>query len=290
LIAPSAADNLRIMTLFILPFPNVDPVAFSFGPLTVRWYGLAYVFGFLAMWAYAYRIAANDRLWGARPHPNPSSLNDLVLYSMLGTVIGGRLGQVFFYESHYYLAHPLEVFALWNGGMSFHGGLVGVVLAILYFAYRHRFPTLTIGDLCCAVSPIAIFLVRIANFIQQEHAGRPAHVPWAVIFPDVDATPRHPSQLYEAFTEGLLLLFIAGIAVRKGGLRLPGLLTGLFMLGYALARIAMEFFREPDPELERVAYGLTMGMLLSLPMAAIGLALIIRSVRLARGSEYVQGH
>jgi phosphatidylglycerol:prolipoprotein diacylglycerol transferase len=132
------------------------------------------------------------------------------------------------------------------------------------------------------VAPIPIFLVRIANFIQQEHAGRPAHVPWAVVFPDVDALPRHPSQLYEASTEGLLLLLIVGIAVRSGGLRSPGLLTGLFMLGYALARIAMEFFREPDPELERLPHGMTMGMVLSLPMAVIGLALIIRSIWLAR--------
>jgi phosphatidylglycerol:prolipoprotein diacylglycerol transferase len=278
------------MTVFVVPFPSVDPVAFSFGPLAVRWYALAYIFGLLGSWAYAYRLAQNNQLWDKRPHPTPESLSDLLLYGMLGTIIGGRLGQVLFYEPHYYLAHPLEIFALWNGGMSFHGGFIGVVLATWYFAYRQGFPLLTIGDLCCAVAPIPIFLVRIANFIQQEHAGRSADVPWAVVFPDIDALPRHPSQLYEALTEGLLLLVIFAVAVRRGGLRAPGFLTGSFMLCYALARIGMEFFREPDPQLERLAHGVTMGMVLSLPMAAIGLALVIRSVRLARGTEYVEGH
>ena len=288
LIAPFAADNLRSMMPFVLPFPNIDPVAFSFGPLAVRWYGLAYIVGLLGGWAYTYRLAGNAQLWQNRPHPSPESLSDLLLYVMLGVVIGGRLGQVLFYEPHYYLAHPLEIFALWNGGMSFHGGFIGVVLAAWYFAHRHGFSPLTIGDLCAAAAPIPVFLVRIANFIQQEHAGRPADVPWAVVFPDIDAVPRHPSQLYEALTEGLLLLFVLGIAVRKGGLRLPGLLTGLFMLGYALARIAVEFLRQPDPDLERLAYGLTMGMVLSIPMALIGLALVIRSARAAHRIEHVE--
>jgi phosphatidylglycerol:prolipoprotein diacylglycerol transferase len=274
----------------VLPFPNIDPVAFSFGPLAVRWYGLAYIIGLLGSWAYAYRLAANERLWHERPHPSPASLSDLLLYGMLGVVIGGRLGQVLFYEPHYYLAHPLEVFTLWNGGMSFHGGFIGVLLAIWYFAYRQRLPILAISDLCGTITPIPIFLVRIANFIQQEHAGRPAHVPWAVVFPDIDAVPRHPSQLYEGLTEGLVLLVILALAVRKGALRSPGLLTGLFMLGYAFARIAMEFFREPDPELERLAFGLTMGMVLSLPMAAVGAGLIIHGLRSGRAREYVEGH
>jgi phosphatidylglycerol---prolipoprotein diacylglyceryl transferase len=267
------------MTIFVLPFPNIDPVAISFGPVEVRWYALAYIFGLLGSWAYAYKIAENDRLWGNRAHPTPSSLSDLLLYGMLATVIGGRLGQVLLYEPHYYLAHPLEIFALWNGGMSFHGGGIGVLLAIWYFSYRHGFSFLAAADLCAVVAPIPIFVVRIANFIQQEHAGRPTDVPWAVVFPDVDEAPRHPSQLYEASLEGLVLLVLLVLAVRKGGLRSPGLLTGLFMLGYALARIAMEFFREPDPELERLAYGVTMGMALSIPMAVIGVALIIRSGR-----------
>jgi phosphatidylglycerol:prolipoprotein diacylglycerol transferase len=280
--------HLRRMP-FVLPFPNIDPVAFNFGPLAVRWYGLAYIVGLLGSWAYAHRLAANERLWHGQPHPSPASLSDLLLYGMLGVVVGGRLGQVIFYEPHYYLAYPLEVFALWNGGMSFHGGLIGVLLAIWYFAHRQRSSFLVIADLCSAVAPIPIFLVRIANFIQQEHAGRPAHVPWAVVFPDIDAVPRHPSQLYEGLTEGLLLLVILALAVRKGALRSPGLLTGLFMLGYALARIAMEFFREPDPELERLAFGLTMGMVLSLPMAVVGAGLVIHGLRSGRAREYVEG-
>src|SRR5436305_10783468 len=141
---------------FVLPFPNIDPVAFSFGPLAVRWYGLAYIVGLLGSWAYAYRLAGNERLWQGHPHPSPASLSDLLLYGMLGVIIGGRLGQVLFYELHYYVAHPLEVFALWNGGMSFHGGGIGVLLAAWYFAYRRGLPFLTITDLCGAVAPVPI--------------------------------------------------------------------------------------------------------------------------------------
>jgi phosphatidylglycerol:prolipoprotein diacylglycerol transferase len=270
------------MQLFVLPFPNIDPVAFSFGPLAVRWYALAYIFGLLGSWAYGYALAGREHLWRGRPHPTPESLSDLLLYGMLGTIVGGRLGQVVFYEAHYYVGHPLEIFALWNGGMSFHGGLIGVVIAIWYFSWRRGFPVLSTADLCAAAAPIPILLVRIANFIQQEHAGRPTDVPWAVVFPDLDGTPRHPSQLYEGLLEGLVLFLVLAVVARKGALRWPGLLSGLFTLGYALARIAMEFFREPDPDLERLGHGLTMGMLLSLPLAALGIALLIHSARVAR--------
>jgi prolipoprotein diacylglyceryl transferase len=157
------------------------------GPFAIRWYALAYVFGLLGGWAYAYVLVRSDRLWRDTPHPSPESLIDLLLYVMLGTIIGGRLGQVILYEPGYYMAHPLEIFEVWNGGMAFHGGLIGVLLAIWYFVHRFKISFLTISDICAATCPIPIFLVRIANFINSEQWGRPTDVPWAVVFPDVDA-------------------------------------------------------------------------------------------------------
>ena len=266
------------MPILILPFPAIDPVAVSFGPFAIRWYALAYIAGFLGGWAYGVALVKADRLWAATPRPKPESLIDLVLYIMIATVIGGRLGQVLFYEPGYYAAHPLEIFAIWNGGMSFHGGLIGVLLAIWYYAHRFKIPFLTVTDLCATTCPIAIFLVRIGNFINSEQWGRPTDVPWAVVFPEADEAPRHPSQLYEAGLEGLLLLLVLGIVAQRGGFKRPGLLTGLATLGYALARIATEFYREPDPQLEQLGDVLTMGMALSAPMVVIGIALVIYSV------------
>jgi phosphatidylglycerol---prolipoprotein diacylglyceryl transferase len=270
------------MPILILPFPAIDPVAVSFGPFAIRWYALAYIVGFLGGWAYAVVLVKAARLWGAQPRPHPESLIDLVLYIMIATVVGGRLGQVLFYEPSYYAAHPLDIFAIWNGGMSFHGGLIGVLLAIWYYAHRFKIPFLTVADLCATIAPISIFLVRIGNFINSEQWGRPTDVPWAVVFPEADEAPRHPSQLYEAGLEGLLLLLVLGIVAQKGGFKRPGLLTGLATLGYALARIAMEFYREPDPQLEQLGGDITMGMLLSAPMVLIGIALVIYSVWAAR--------
>ena len=271
-----------VMATFVIVLPTIDPVAVSIGPFAIRWYALAYIFGFLGSWAYAYALLRTDRLWSGTARPDPASLIDLVLYAMLGTIIGGRLGQVIFYEPAYYAAHPIEIVELWNGGMSFHGGLIGVLLAIWYFAHRSKISFLTVADLVAVICPIAIFLVRIGNFINSEHWGRAANVPWAVVFPEVDAIPRHPSQLYEAGLEGLLLLVILGIVAQKGGFRRPGLLTGLMALGYALVRIALEFFREPDPQIEQLPYGLTMGMILSAPMAVGGIALMLHSSRAKR--------
>jgi phosphatidylglycerol---prolipoprotein diacylglyceryl transferase len=270
------------MPMLVLPFPAIDPVAVQLGPFAVRWYALAYILGFLAGWAYASALVRSDRLWGDLPRPKPESLIDLLLYIMVATVIGGRLGQVLFYEPSYYAAHPLEIIEIWNGGMAFHGGLIGVLLALWYYAHRFKIPFLTVADLCATIAPISVFLVRIGNFINSELWGRPTDVPWAVVFPDADEAPRHPSQLYEAGLEGLLLLAVLGIAAQKGGFKRPGLLTGLATLGYALARIALEFFREPDPQTEQLPYGLTMGMVLSVPMVVIGIALMIYSIRAAQ--------
>jgi phosphatidylglycerol:prolipoprotein diacylglycerol transferase len=263
--------------VLILPFPNIDPVAIELGPFAIRWYALAYLVGLLGAWAYSYVLVRSDRLWGDTPRPSPECLADLLLYGMLGTIVGGRLGQVILYEPTYYVAHPLEIVELWNGGMAFHGGLIGVLLAIWYVAYREKISFLTIGDICAATCPIPIFLVRIGNFVNAEHWGRPTDVPWAVVFPEVDAQPRHPSQLYEAGLEGLLLLVVLGAIAQKGGFKRPGLLTGVLALGYALARIAMEFYREPDPHIEDLGYGLTMGMALSMPMLVIGAGLVVYS-------------
>ncbi len=269
------------MPIAVIPYPVIDPVAFHIGPFPIRWYALAYIGGLVMGWLYARALIKNDRLWGATPRPQPETIADLVLYLALGVVIGGRLGQVIFYQPAYFLAHPLEIIEPWLGGMSFHGGLIGAALAIWYFARETKVPVLTIADLCAATAPIGIFLVRIANFINEEQWGRPSDVPWAMIFPDVDGQPRHPSQLYEAGLEGLLLLLVLGLVVRSGALKRPGVVAGVFCIGYAVTRIISEFFREPDPQLERLSQGLTMGMVLSVPVLLAGVALIVYALYFA---------
>jgi phosphatidylglycerol---prolipoprotein diacylglyceryl transferase len=263
------------MTLFVIPYPAIDPVAVQIGPFAIRWYALAYIGGLAGGWIYAWLLLRDKRLWGDTPRPSPESLSDLVLYLALGIVIGGRLGEVLFYEPSRFFAHPLEIVQLWKGGMAFHGGLIGATLAVWYFARESKVSILTVGDICTAAAPIGIFLVRIANFINEELWGRPSDVPWAMIFPDVDNLPRHPSQLYEAGLEGLLLFLILWLCVRGGALRRPGVVSGIFFIGYAVARIISEFFREPDAQLEQLSHGLTMGMVLSVPVLAAGLALMI---------------
>jgi phosphatidylglycerol---prolipoprotein diacylglyceryl transferase len=274
-----------MMTLAI-PFPVIDPVAVSFGPLSVKWYGLAYVAGLLGGWWYARRLVAAERLWGGLKRPGVESLDDLLLYCAVGIVFGGRLGYVLFYELESYLQSPLDIFAVWQGGMSFHGGLLGATLALTIFARRHGQSILSMFDIAATVVPIGLFFGRIANFINAELWGRPApDFAYAMVFPGGGPVPRHPSQLYEAATEGLLLFVALALAVRIVGFRRPGLITGLFASGYALARIGCEFFREPDPQLgflfgtsiEALGGGLTMGMILSLPMLMIGLWLILRA-------------
>jgi len=263
------------MVLFVIPYPVIDPVAFHIGPFPVRWYALAYAAGLCLGWAYAWALLRNSRLWGATLRPDPGSLSDLVIYLAIAVVVGGRLGQVLFYDPRYYAAHPLEIIEPWKGGMSFHGGLIGAALATWYFAKEKKVSLLTVADLCTAAAPIGILLGRIANFIRPELWGRPTGVPWAMIFPGVDNQPRHPSQLYEAGLEGLLLFLVLALFVRGGALKRPGIVTGIFCIGYAAARITSEFFREPDPQLEKLSHGLTMGMVLSAPLLLAGVALIV---------------
>jgi phosphatidylglycerol:prolipoprotein diacylglycerol transferase len=267
------------MPVFVLPFPQIDPVLIEFGPFVVRWYALAYIAGLILGWQLAFVIASKSSLWGTRAPPNHQAIDDLLVYMALGIVVGGRLGHVVFYESSYYLANPGEILAVWHGGMAFHGGLIGASIAMVVLARVHRLPILALTDIAAVVSPIGIFFGRIANFINGELWGRPTDVAWAMVFPRADEQPRHPSQLYEAGLEGLLIFITLGLVARYGGLKRPGLLSGLFGVLYAITRTISEFFRDPDPNSELLAGGFTMGMVLSAPLVVLGLWLIWRSTR-----------
>jgi phosphatidylglycerol:prolipoprotein diacylglycerol transferase len=276
------------MALPALSFPLVDPVAVSIGPFAIRWYALAYVAGLLGGWFYAKRLAARSADWMPLRQPKPADVDDLIVWVALGVVLGGRLGYVLFYNLGAYLAHPLEIFAVWRGGMSFHGGFTGAVLAIVLFSRARGLNPLAMLDMAAVVTPIGLFFGRIANFINGELWGRPApDVPYAVVFPHAGPVPRHPSQLYEAFSEGLVLFIVMAWAARRFGFRRPGLLGGIFVLGYAVARIGCEFFREPDEQLGflfgasigALGGGITMGMVLSLPMALVGAVFIWMAAR-----------
>jgi len=258
-----------------LPFPHFDPVIFAIGPFAIRWYALAYIAGIALGWVYARAILRNERLWGGPVPITAVQFDDYVLWVTLGIILGGRTGYVLFYNLPYFLQHPLEMFQLWNGGMSFHGGFLGCVAAVLLFGWRNKVPVLSLGDITCAVGTIGLFLGRIANFINGELWGRTTDVAWAVVFPTGGPLPRHPSQLYEAVLEGLVLFVILGLMIRRGALRRPGLIIGWFAILYGLARIFSEFFREPDPQLGFLWGGLTMGMLLSVPLIAAGVGFVL---------------
>ncbi|MGF9762613.1 prolipoprotein diacylglyceryl transferase [Microvirga sp. 0TCS3.31] len=271
-----------------LSFPLIDPIAISIGPFAIRWYALAYVVGLLGGWFYAKRLAAKAYLWSGLKQPKPIDVDDLIVWVALGVVLGGRVGYVLFYNLGSYLSQPLEIFAVWRGGMSFHGGFLGAVLAIVLFARSRGLNPLAMLDMAAVETPIGLFFGRIANFINGELWGRPApDFPYAVVFPHAGPVPRHPSQLYEALGEGLILFIVMAFAARRFGFRRPGLLGGIFVLGYALARIVCEFFREPDAQLGflfgssvgALGGGITMGMLLSIPMAIVGATAIVLAAR-----------
>ena len=288
-----------------MPFPDIDPFiigqipafelfGITIGPLGVRWYAMAYVLGIVLGWRYAVRLVRNEPLWGARGAPaTPLQIDDLILWITLGVIGGGRLGYVLFYQPSMLLT-PLDVFKLWDGGMSFHGGLLGVVLAILLFARNQKIPLFSLGDLVAACVPIGLFFGRIANFINGELWGRPTEAPWGVVFCNdtIRATygscpagevARHPSQLYEAGLEGLALFVILRWATHHAGkLQQPGFVTGLFLVGYGFSRFLLEFVREPDAHMPEALRGfVTMGMLLSVPMILVGGWLIWRARRQA---------
>lgn len=244
--------------------PDINPVAVSIGPLKVHWYGLMYLVGFVGGWALAaYRAGRPDSGW------RREEASDLLFYSALGTVLGGRLGYVLFYKLGYYLEHPLEIFFIWTGGMSFHGGMLGVIVALVFYARKTHRPWLVVTDFLAPVVPIGLGAGRIGNFINQELWGRVSDVPWAVLFANAGPSPRHPTQLYEFALEGVALFTILWLySLRK---RPIGAISGLFLLCYGLFRFGVEFFRIPDAHLGYLAYGwLTMGQVLSVPMIAIG--------------------
>lgn len=263
-----------MLVLPVIPFPHIDPILVHIGPLAVRWYALAYIVGIIAGWFYARAIIASPRIWGGAAPFTVVDFDDFIIWVTLGIILGGRIGYVLFYNFPHFAAHPAEIFALWKGGMSFHGGFIGCVLAVVLFAWRRDIPFLSLGDVTTAVAPIGLFLGRLANFINGELWGRPTDVPWAMIFPNGGPIARHPSQLYEAGLEGLVLLLVLGVLVRFGALRRPGLVTGAFALGYGDARIFCELFREPDAQLGFLWGGLTMGMLLCIPLILAGFAVI----------------
>ena len=267
------------MPFFVIPFPYIDPVLVHIGPLAIRWYALAYICGILLGWIYSRALIRNEKLWGG---PAPLSLidfDDFVLWVTLGIILGGRTGYVLFYNLPHFMAHPLEIFQLWNGGMSFHGGFTGCVVAVVLFARSRGLSIMTVGDLTCAAGPVGIFLGRIANFINGELWGRPTDVPWAMVFPGGGPLPRHPSQLYEATLEGLLLFVVLWLLIRAGALKRPGFIIGAFACVYAVARSFCEFFREPDAQLGFLWGGATMGQLLSIPLFIAGVCFIVYAIK-----------
>ncbi|MEM9523823.1 MAG: prolipoprotein diacylglyceryl transferase [Pseudomonadota bacterium] len=290
-----------------IPFPNVDPEILSFEiggfAFALRWYALAYIVGLLIAWRLILHWARRPALWPqARAPMTADQIESLLTWVVLGVVLGGRLGFVLFYQPGYYLANPAEIPLIWQGGMSFHGGLLGVIAACVFFTRRNRLPIRTTADAMCAATPPALLLGRMANFINAELWGRPTDLPWGVIFPGEPAQncpgmtglcARHPSQLYEAGLEGMLLGAVCIWLVSRGGLKRPGLLSGVFLAGYGLARFVVEFFRQADAQFitpeNPIGFvvsvtpqiGMTMGQLLSLPMVIFGLGLILFARRRA---------
>jgi phosphatidylglycerol---prolipoprotein diacylglyceryl transferase len=266
------------MPLLTIAFPVFNPIAISIGPIAIRWYALAYIGGIVLGWIYARSLIRKDRLWGGPAPITLLQMDDFILWVTVGIILGGRTGYVLFYNLPFFIQHPAEIFELWKGGMSFHGGFLGCVAAVILFCRSNNLPILSLGDITTAVGPIGLFLGRIANFINSELWGRPADatVPWRMVFPnDPLQLPRHPSQLYEAGLEGIVLFTILAVMIRFGALKRPGLILGRFITFYAFARIFGEFFREPDPQLGFLWGGLTMGMLLSVPMILAGAILIV---------------
>ena len=258
---------------FVIPFPAIDPVLVEFGPFVIRWYALAYITGILLGWRYMLSLAA--RQTGG---PNARDIDDVVVWATLGTVLGGRLGYVLFYKPAYFLANPEAVLFVWQGGMSFHGGLLGVLAAVTLFARRRGIGLPGLADLVACAAPIGLFLGRLANFINGELWGRPSDVPWAMVFPRGGPLPRHPSQLYEAALEGMVLFVGLWALWRLTKVReRPGFLFGAFLAGYGVSRLIVELFRQPDAHLGFILAGATMGQLLSLPMIAAGLWLMARA-------------
>ncbi len=248
---------------------NFDPVAFNFFSLEIRWYSLAYIFGIIIGWAYSKKYLINDK----------SILNifdDLITYLIIGVILGGRLGYILFYNLDYYLNNLNEVLMLWKGGMSFHGGVIGVVISTILFSKKHNINPFTFLDLIAVVAPIGIFLGRVANFLNSELYGKETEAPWSVIYPKIDNLTRHPSQIYEAIFEGLILFLILNFLIKKNLLGKKGLISSCFLIFYSLFRFVLEFFREPDPQIGYLIINMTMGQILSLILFVIGISLLLK--------------
>ena len=260
----------------MLPFPHIDPTAIEIGPLAIRWYALAYLAGIILGWKLAIRISRKYL-----PKLTETVWDDFVVWATVGIVLGGRLGYVIFYKPLYYLEHPLEALYLWHGGMSFHGGFLGVLFATYLFARKNKLAFWNMIDVAAIVTPIGLFFGRIANFINGELYGRTTDAPIGMVFPNGGDVPRHPSQLYEALGEGFLLFALLYYSAKKFDiLKYPSMASGIFLAGYGLARFISEFFREPDAHLGFLFAGATMGQLLTLPMILFGFYLIQKSRRL----------
>ncbi|MDE2003377.1 MAG: prolipoprotein diacylglyceryl transferase [Betaproteobacteria bacterium] len=263
----------------MLVYPQFDPVAFRIGPLAVRWYGLMYLVGFVLFIVLGRRRAQKSMLTGWRA----TDVDDMLFFGVFGVILGGRLGYVLFYKPLYYFAHPLEVFEVWHGGMSFHGGFIGVMIALWFFARQRGKRWLDVTDFVAPLIPLGLAAGRLGNFINGELVGRPTDLPWGMVFPQVDQLPRHPSQLYEFALEGVALFVILWVfAARRRPL---GAVSGLFLVGYGAFRFIAEFAREPDSFLGFLALGLTMGQWLSLPMIVAGIAMLLWAYRRAGKSE-----
>jgi phosphatidylglycerol:prolipoprotein diacylglycerol transferase len=291
----------------VLPFPDIDPVIFSVSlggfELALRWYALAYIVGLLIGWRYVAALCRRPGLWGGTAAMRPEQADDLLTWMIVGVILGGRLGYVLFYQPGWFAANPGEILAVWRGGMSFHGGLLGVVAGVVGFSLRNGLEILKVGDAAAAAAPIGLFFGRLANFVNAELWGRPSTAPWAVVFPGeaagacpagwVGPCARHPSQLYEAALEGVVLFAVLALAIRAGALARPGRVFGLFLIGYGLARVAVEGFRQADAQFVTAGnphghvlrlgaeWGLTMGQILTLPMLVAGAVLLVRAGRRA---------
>ena len=258
-----------------IDFPKISPIALSIGPFDLRWYALAYLFGIISAW---YLTKKNIQKYDLGI--SDQQLDDLAFYTTLGIILGGRIGYVLCYGDNYFWKNPLQIFAVWNGGMSFHGGIAGVILGLFYFAHTNKFKFLKITDIVALYVPIGIFLGRIANFINDELWGRITNVPWAVKFPSGGYFPRHPSQIYEALSEGVLMFVILNALWKKEYVRVNhGIISACFLITYALSRISMEFFREPDAQIGFLWNFITMGQILSIPFLILGIYILHRAVR-----------
>ncbi len=263
-----------------LQFPDIDPVALSLGPIEIRWYALAYLAGFLLGWRYIlYLIGLDEKRADKEKLVSKLAIDDFLPWAILGVILGGRIGYVLFYQPGMLRYDVLEIFKVWHGGMSFHGGALGMIAAMAIYAFAKKLPLLRLTDLVCCAVPIGLFFGRIANFINGELFGREGNAPWTMVFPGGGAFPRHPSQLYEAALEGLVLFVVLLLMAHREKIRSrPGILSGVFLIGYGLSRIIVEFFREPDIQIGYIAGFMTMGQILSVPMIIGGGVLIAYSM------------